>query len=124
MAKSMEKPSALRVIDSAEADIAIVDLTLEDGSGLELIKDIAVRFPEMRVLVLSMRDESVFAERVLPIVLLEHLHDVPLPFPERRQDGLVEIFPQYLKLVGILKDCVFPSHQESSSSVNRTHVVA
>lgn len=58
---------ALRVIAEMDSppDVAIVDLALKDSSGLELIKDMQIRFPAVRVLVLSMRDEGFYAERVL-----------------------------------------------------------
>ena len=56
---------ALAVIEAARPDVAIVDLALKDSSGLDLIKDIAIRFPKLSVLVLSMRSESVYAERAL-----------------------------------------------------------
>ena len=56
---------ALGAMQQCLPDIAVVDLKLTDGSGLELIKDIQVRFPKVRVLVLSMRDEGFYAERVL-----------------------------------------------------------
>lgn len=46
-------------------DIAIVDITLRSGNGLDLIKDLQIRAPETAVLVLSMHDESLYAERVL-----------------------------------------------------------
>jgi DNA-binding NarL/FixJ family response regulator len=56
---------ALQVMDSTVPDLAIVDLSLKDSSGLDLIKDIAIRWPNVQVLVLSMRDEAFYAERVL-----------------------------------------------------------
>jgi DNA-binding NarL/FixJ family response regulator len=43
----------------------IVDLTLKNSDGLELIKDIHSRWPSLRMLVVSMHDESLYAERVL-----------------------------------------------------------
>lgn len=46
-------------------DLVIVDLLLPDGNGLDLIKTISTQFPEMCILVSSMHDESVFAERAL-----------------------------------------------------------
>jgi len=49
----------------SRADTAVVDLTLREGSGLELIKDIHARYPNLPILVLSMRDELMFAERAL-----------------------------------------------------------
>ena len=56
---------ALEVMERAACDLAVVDLTLKASSGLELIKDIRVRWPDVRILVLSMRDEGFYAERVL-----------------------------------------------------------
>lgn len=56
---------ALNVIAKTKPDVAIVDLSLRDSSGLDLIKDIHARFPRMSVLILSMRDEAFYAERVL-----------------------------------------------------------
>ena len=46
-------------------DVAIVDLTLKDSSGLELIKDLKTCHPAVAVLVLSMHDEALYAERSL-----------------------------------------------------------
>lgn len=45
--------------------VAIVDLSLGGMSGLELVKTLRARHPEMSVLVMSMHDESLYAERVL-----------------------------------------------------------
>lgn len=56
---------ALQAIEKTQPDIAVVDLSLKDSSGLDLIKDIRVRWPDLPVLVLSMRDEGLYAERVL-----------------------------------------------------------
>jgi DNA-binding NarL/FixJ family response regulator len=56
---------ALKAIEELEPDLAIVDIALKEGSGIELIKDIKVRWPKLPVLVLSMHDESFYAERVL-----------------------------------------------------------
>ena len=58
-------PSAIESIQKAKPDIAIVDLTLKDASGLELIKDLKVRHANLPVLVLSMHSEGLYAERAL-----------------------------------------------------------
>lgn len=52
-------------IESLQPDLAIVDLTLKNSSGLELVKNVKARFPRMAVLVLSMYDENLYAERAL-----------------------------------------------------------
>ena len=56
---------ALQLLESNPADIVIVDLTLKGPSGLELIKDLKARDIRVPVLVLSMHDELLYAERVL-----------------------------------------------------------
>jgi DNA-binding NarL/FixJ family response regulator len=56
---------ALRTLETEPPDIVIVDLTLKGPSGLELIKDLKARRIEIPVLVLSMHDELLYAERVL-----------------------------------------------------------
>jgi DNA-binding NarL/FixJ family response regulator len=55
----------LRLIEENSPDIAIVDLTLRGSSGLELIKNIKAQGLDVPVLVLSMHDEALYAERVL-----------------------------------------------------------
>ncbi|UCE61608.1 MAG: response regulator transcription factor, partial [Phycisphaerales bacterium] len=59
------KSEALEVVGRSHPDIAIVDLSLQDTSGLELVKDIKAQFPHLPVLVLSMHDETLYAERAL-----------------------------------------------------------
>ena len=59
------EPQGLQLIGSAQPDLAVVDLSLENGSGLELIKSIKAMHPAVAVLALSMRDESLYAERAL-----------------------------------------------------------
>ena len=56
---------ALKAIAACKPDVAVVDLSLKGTSGLELLKDLKVRFPKLPVLVLSMYDESMYAERAL-----------------------------------------------------------
>jgi DNA-binding NarL/FixJ family response regulator len=56
---------ALQMIGEVNPEIAVVDLSLEGGSGLELIKDIRASHSNVRVIVLSMHDEALYAERAL-----------------------------------------------------------
>jgi DNA-binding NarL/FixJ family response regulator len=58
-------PAALSAIGAAQPDLAIVDISLKGSSGLELIKNLKELSPGVPVLVLSMHDESLYAERVL-----------------------------------------------------------
>jgi DNA-binding NarL/FixJ family response regulator len=63
--ESGHAPEALQLIASVKPDVAIVDLTLASGSGLELIKSLKAAQPGLAVLVLSMHDEMLYAERAL-----------------------------------------------------------
>lgn len=56
---------ALEKITQTEPNIVIADISLKTTHGLELVKDLQVRFPALPVLILSMHDESLYAERVL-----------------------------------------------------------
>jgi len=58
-----DRLQALNTIPKARPDIVVVDLTLKNSSGFDLIKDIHGTWPEMAILVVSMHDESVHAER-------------------------------------------------------------
>ena len=57
--------NALESIKTLKPDLALVDITLPRKSGLVLIKDIRLWTPSVMVLVLSMHDEGLYAERVL-----------------------------------------------------------
>jgi DNA-binding NarL/FixJ family response regulator len=61
------EPEALELVRTVQPAVAIVDITLETGSGLELVKSIKALHPAVTVLVLSMHDESLYAERALRV---------------------------------------------------------
>lgn len=56
---------ALECIAQTRPDVAVVDLSLESGSGIELLKSIKAGHAEVKTLVLSMHDETLYAERAL-----------------------------------------------------------
>jgi DNA-binding NarL/FixJ family response regulator len=56
---------ALDGIMQADPDVALIDISLENESGLELVKQLGSQFPQVALIVLSMHDETLFAERVL-----------------------------------------------------------
>ncbi len=60
-----DAPQAMKDIRTLKPDMAIVDISLKETSGIELIKDIKVQYPILPVLTLSMHDESLYAERAL-----------------------------------------------------------
>ena len=58
-------PECWAVLERCRPALAIVDLSLKTGHGLELIKDLQIRCPKLPVLVLTMHDEALYAERAL-----------------------------------------------------------
>jgi DNA-binding NarL/FixJ family response regulator len=64
-AQAADAHGALEEIEKHQCDVAVVDISLRDSSGIELIKDLKIRRPKLPVLVLSMHGESFYAERVL-----------------------------------------------------------
>jgi len=58
-------PQALQAIVALKPDVAIVDISLKDSSGIELIKHLKQSCPSVAVLVLSMHEESHYAARAL-----------------------------------------------------------
>lgn len=59
------RSAALEQIPKARPEVVVVDLALKNSSGLELVKDLRERFPKLKVLVFTMHDEPIYAERVL-----------------------------------------------------------
>jgi DNA-binding NarL/FixJ family response regulator len=59
------EPEALQLISIVKPDVAVVDISLETGSGIELVKNIKATYPKVKTLVLSMHDEMLYAERAL-----------------------------------------------------------
>lgn len=60
-----EMHSALSAVQAVRPDILIVDISLNGPDGLELLKNIRLGAPRLPVLILSMHDESIYAERAL-----------------------------------------------------------
>lgn len=53
------------IIETLKPDLAVIDLTLPDKNGLELVKDVRAAFPATLCVVLSMHDEAMYGERAL-----------------------------------------------------------
>lgn len=64
-AEAADSNEALRLVQETKPDLVIVDISLGSQSGIELIKDIKAGDADLQVLVLSMHDESLYAERSL-----------------------------------------------------------
>lgn len=57
--------TAMQSVMAAKPDILVVDISLNGPDGLDLLKEVRMRYPDLPVLVLSMHDESIYAERAL-----------------------------------------------------------
>jgi len=64
-AQAESAEGALAAMETARPDVIVIDVALGERSGLELVKDVRARWPEMPMLVLSMHDELLYAERAL-----------------------------------------------------------
>jgi DNA-binding NarL/FixJ family response regulator len=60
-----EAQSAMKAIAAKQPDILIADISLNGPDGLDLLKNLRTLYPDLPVLVLSMHDESIYAERAL-----------------------------------------------------------
>jgi DNA-binding NarL/FixJ family response regulator len=63
--EAKDSAQALDGIMKTRPDVALIDISLENESGLELVKQLRSRFPNVALIVLSMHDETLYAERVL-----------------------------------------------------------
>jgi DNA-binding NarL/FixJ family response regulator len=64
-AEAGDARKAMAAIAEAKPDLGIVDISLQGTNGIELIKNIVAQWPDFPILVLSMHDESLYAERAL-----------------------------------------------------------
>lgn len=63
--EAADSPTAMAMIRELEPDIVVADITLQDGDGLELISQVRALHPAVKVLVVSMHDEKLYAERAM-----------------------------------------------------------
>ncbi len=57
--------SALSVIAANRPDVVVLDIALKESSGLDLLRTLREKYPELRTVVLSMHDEKLYAERCI-----------------------------------------------------------
>lgn len=58
-------PDTLAAIEATHPDLVLMDISLHGVNGIELTKDLRARFPHLKVLIISMHDEALYAERAL-----------------------------------------------------------
>jgi DNA-binding NarL/FixJ family response regulator len=81
---------ALRLVADSRPDVAVVDISLKAGSGIDLIKRIKDRDDHIRILVWSMHSESLYAERALRAGALGYINK------DQATDRIVEAIRQVL----------------------------
>jgi DNA-binding NarL/FixJ family response regulator len=62
---AVDAGGAMMLAETLKPDLAIVDISLKDSDGIQLVKNLKARHPEMLTLVLSLHDEALYAERAL-----------------------------------------------------------
>jgi DNA-binding NarL/FixJ family response regulator len=63
--EAKDSAQAINGVAKARPDVAIIDISLENESGLELVKQLGSQFPQVALIILSMHDEVLYAERAL-----------------------------------------------------------
>lgn len=82
---------AMSMFDEAAPDVVVIDLSLEDGSGMDLIKQIKSASPHTKMLVASMHDEHLYAERALRAGAMGYVNK------EESMDKIVEAIQQVMR---------------------------
>lgn len=65
IAEASDRTEALAAIDAAVPDVALVDVALRGADGLDLTRTLQSRHPRLPILIVSMHDEALYAERAL-----------------------------------------------------------
>jgi DNA-binding NarL/FixJ family response regulator len=99
---------SLSLVATTKPDVAIIDIGLKAGDGLDLIKRIKARNPAIRMLVLSMYDESLYAERSLKAGALGYINK------ENATDKIIEAVRR------VLEGRIYLSDQMANHVMNRT----
>ena len=89
--EAADMSEALRLIADARPDVAVVDISLKAGNGIDLIKRIKDRNDHIRMLVWSMHSESLYAERALRAGALGYINK------DQATDRIVEAIRRVLE---------------------------
>jgi DNA-binding NarL/FixJ family response regulator len=63
--EAQTEQQARKLVRDLKPDALVVDLSLTEGDGFNVVRDVHAHFPDIRILVLSMHDEAIYAERLL-----------------------------------------------------------
>lgn len=84
-------PTAQLLISQSVPDLVILDLSLKRSNGLQLLRHLKQAHPKLPVLVLSMHDEALFAERALRAGAMGYI---------TKEEASVEVMPAIRKVLG------------------------
>ncbi len=82
---------AYKVVNAQKPDVVIVDISLDGNNGVELMKELVHRWPELPIVAYSMHDEQIYAERVLRAGAKGYV------MKQRPPEDLLEAIKQVLK---------------------------
>ncbi|MGQ9844233.1 MAG: response regulator [Spirochaetota bacterium] len=83
--------NGFKIIQIEKPDFVIIDISLKNSNGLELVKDIAKHLPNIKTIVLSMHDEKIYAERSLKAGALGYI------MKDKTSDEIVKALREILK---------------------------
>ncbi len=63
--KAADPTEAMRLAEETRPDMVIVDISLGGANGIDLIRELSAKYPDLAILVVSMHDESLYAERAI-----------------------------------------------------------
>lgn len=91
-----------------EPDLIMMDLVLGGNDGLELIKELKVQFKDIKILIFSMREESIYAERAIKAGAMGYI---------MKQEGAARIIDG---IKSVLSEQIFISHGVSACFMQRS----
>lgn len=89
--EAADAPTALAMVTSIRPDLVILDISLKRSHGLELLKDLRAVWPDLPVLILSMHDETLYAERALAAGAMGYI---------TKQEATLNVLSAIRKVVG------------------------
>src|SRR5271157_463969 len=107
---------ALRLVADTEPDLAVVDISLKTGSGIDLIKRIKDRNDTVRMLVWSMHSETLYAERALRAGALGYINK------DQATDKIIEAIRRVLEGKVYLSDAMAEKMLHRAVGVGREEV--
>jgi DNA-binding NarL/FixJ family response regulator len=125
-------PEAEKAIIALKPELLLLDLRLGHADGLDAIKGLRVRFPEVRILVISVCDETVYAERALRAgamgyVMKERATEEVLEGIRAVMSGQFYVSPKVsmIALKRMIEDKPLAQHRDLGSLTDRElHVLA